>query len=903
MAAVATPQAAQRCDNGNVGVPGTREVSRNTDRRYSEVVKEYMKKQKLVGSVSSESVEPADVLTHLADRAGPHDDTYVSWDHPDTPRAGRSSTGPDVQSPKMYPQLTAGSGEGRVEPVQCESAKQCPGGVISEGSVSSSLQPKSGTRSYRSSADTEVFFSPFSAAFLSAKHTNPFRPSQSTSSEMVMRTFKTPPKCPSQSSSRDGSEAKSFKSGVGSDSSCTKDSNRVSQSSETSKMFFGTTPNFFRCKPKDCLSVTGGAKSPGKAPAIKITSVGGSPRDFLGVTEGSSGSPGRDLCSGGPPSSKGSDLGRSATPPSPSLSRSNQTSLRASEKVTPVDTVPAAVQDPFLTHTIPTDGGEPVGHELLDSPSCRNLTINKSALLDTKRYSGDSSVYGMPHAVRPLNPVALNFENMSRRSSEDSSWRGGSVGDYQDAVGTLSYPPEEASVTQYALATPFSYSGQSMSLAVSPWRNKSKTKGVNSHKVYKRSEVRRKRLGWCLVITGLLLLVASAITIIVVEVPAHSQGLRMKPLNKTLESYMDKLGVSDKLGNPDASLHTGQPSSLMTTLGVGLNLNIGVGTDASVAGASPAVTTLERLMVPTSSSSTPDTVVVPASSSTPDTVVVPASSSSTLDTVVVPASSSSTLDTVVVPASSSSTPDTVVVPASSSSSSTPDTVVVPASSSTLDTVVVPASSSSSSSSTPDTVVVPASFTTPDTVVVPASSSSSTPDTVVVPASSSSTPDTVVVPASSSSTPDTVVVPASSSTPDTMVVPASSSTPDTVVVPASSSSSSTPDTVVVPASSSSSTPDTVVVPASSATPDTVVVPASSSSSSTPDTVVVPASSSSTPDTVVVPASSSSTPDTVVVPAFSSTPDTVVVPTSSLSPTKPFEQLEMMSSRPVYLQSGL
>ncbi|KAK8388869.1 hypothetical protein O3P69_020666 [Scylla paramamosain] len=62
------------------------EPSRTCNRRYSEVMREYLRrKRQRDGNIDDTNIKPSEVLTRQADHTGPSGCSYVRWDNPDTP--------------------------------------------------------------------------------------------------------------------------------------------------------------------------------------------------------------------------------------------------------------------------------------------------------------------------------------------------------------------------------------------------------------------------------------------------------------------------------------------------------------------------------------------------------------------------------------------------------------------------------------------------------------------------------------------------------------------------------------------------------------------------------------------------------------------------------------------------
>ncbi|XP_069937264.1 zonadhesin-like, partial [Cherax quadricarinatus] len=205
---------------------------------------------------------------------------------------------------------------------------------------------------------------------------------------------------------------------------------------------------------------------------------------------------------------------------------------------TPLNLLTTDVKDPFLTHTLVTEGGKSQ-REVWVTPSERNSSKND-------RKCSETTPYG--------RPLALNFEEMSGRDSEASSWGGGSSQGYQDALGSLDYPPEETSTTRYAITTRGVRPTLSQ-LPWSPWRSDQRRfhSPVSSRDAYNRRLHRRRQVGWCLILTGFLFLIASAVTVLVVEVPAHRDGLLLQPVQLTFTNFMDEIDVEEFSSNNDVA--------------------------------------------------------------------------------------------------------------------------------------------------------------------------------------------------------------------------------------------------------------------------------------------------------------------------------------------------------------
>ncbi|XP_042876330.1 uncharacterized protein LOC122255993 [Penaeus japonicus] len=79
-------------------------------RRYSLVVSQYVKSKLQKTESSTSSIPPSSVLCHSADRAGPEEASYVSWDCPDTPSSRGKSEHPSSSRSRAF--------EGNKKPVQ-----------------------------------------------------------------------------------------------------------------------------------------------------------------------------------------------------------------------------------------------------------------------------------------------------------------------------------------------------------------------------------------------------------------------------------------------------------------------------------------------------------------------------------------------------------------------------------------------------------------------------------------------------------------------------------------------------------------------------------------------------------------------------------------------------------------
>ncbi|XP_064093592.1 uncharacterized protein LOC135206195 isoform X2 [Macrobrachium nipponense] len=74
---------------------GRSDVSKSTDRRYNQVVQEYMKRNLLKSDSERSSISPSQVLSLHADKAGPNEGSYVSWECPDTPQSQKFAASKD----------------------------------------------------------------------------------------------------------------------------------------------------------------------------------------------------------------------------------------------------------------------------------------------------------------------------------------------------------------------------------------------------------------------------------------------------------------------------------------------------------------------------------------------------------------------------------------------------------------------------------------------------------------------------------------------------------------------------------------------------------------------------------------------------------------------------------------
>nr|XP_053651659.1 uncharacterized protein LOC128701764 isoform X2 [Cherax quadricarinatus] len=363
-----------------------------------------MKRQKLQGNVSNESVEPAELVTHLADQAGPNETTYISWDHPDTPRTMRTSEIPDP-NPSLTPQLTA-SGKDSEKSLYL-SVKGSPKDDSPAG-YSFSIPPKSATRSQKSSsAQTDKFSSPFSQVSVSSNGQDSSS-YHSVSPKTDMKTFKTPPKHPDQHSPENAAQLSAGGNHkINHPSPPVKSPPVKSPPVKSTNPFSGyPTTNPFRGTTKESnsgdqvdhptglLEMLNIPTSPCKTPAIKITSVGGSYRDLDNECAGQ-----QKLFLGKRKTVTPEDTDHRLSSALPPRGLKDGCDIL---NATPLNLLTTDVKDPFLTHTLVTEGGKSQ-REVWVTPSERNSSKND-------RKCSETTPYG--------RPLALNFEEMSGRDSE-----------------------------------------------------------------------------------------------------------------------------------------------------------------------------------------------------------------------------------------------------------------------------------------------------------------------------------------------------------------------------------------------------------------------------------------------------------------------------------------------------
>ncbi|XP_071546139.1 uncharacterized protein [Panulirus ornatus] len=544
MSFVATPIGGE--ERNGILVPGSTEVSRSTDRRYSEVVNEYMKRQNRVGPQNSNTIQPSQVLTHQADEAGLTGASYVSWDHPDTPSSQRawSAHGSDREEPSP-PQRSPGTpSAGKESEARAQQLLNPEGrsGVVRGGSSSSTASYRTGNESY---ATAKTHHSPTMETFHSpASPTSPPSPRSRTvpspaSPKMGVRVCKTPPQplakgtterraspTPSPRCEREGPRAP-------------KDAGPLASGPANPCHGDTQSPALEQGAPSG--SGRGGRSPVAKPPAINVISVGGSPRRILREQPGEEFTSAPSLPYKGKPLSP-TDLShwlRTGVEPQDD-GRERKGSGGAGEPLgtTPLGPASADPQDPYKTHLVP-QGRTRDGQKGQDEPTTlKTITPGDLGSADRRRYSGVTSVHCTPLGEgQPCNPLTLNFENVSARGSEVSQI-------FREALGSTTYPPDETGATRYKLNTPTlspSPGGGGVSSPQVFWGRRPTVSG--SKTLYEKSLDKQGRLGWCLVVTGVLLIITSAITILVVEVPAHRGGLLLDdPVSQPLQGlFQDDL--------------------------------------------------------------------------------------------------------------------------------------------------------------------------------------------------------------------------------------------------------------------------------------------------------------------------------------------------------------------------
>ncbi|KAG7174324.1 hypothetical protein Hamer_G003262, partial [Homarus americanus] len=473
-------------------------VSRSTDRRYSEVVQEYMrKKQSRQGSASSYIIQPSEVLTQQADQSGPNGTSYVSWDPPDTPRSQRPQNPEGNQSDAPLATTTA--------PGTPEKDLGVPLLDVSRGSV---------TPTNRSSNED---------SFTTAKsNLTRSRSPQNHGSKSAVGSQRSP-----------GSPFTYYVTPStinhfhGNLKSTPKEEEEEQQQQQKTSTFHspGSRAN-------------GTPRNTSKHPAIKVISAGGSPRHLLRATD-----------------NEGND-------------ESHSTPFPDQPFFTPA----------YFDHSV--DGqSEPQRNQQRPSPLTNTTTGNEEhPVIEGERYSQEASINSSPQFMPFVRPLALNFENASDRgsdtksdrtmlgqgfdlrphqpmlgqgSAEDSSsqfisCRGSDASQsLEEAVGTLNYPPDETSATQYSI----NFSNSPFSATISsplPWTPWSGGRNTSSRpttpediRALEKTLRKQKRIAWCFVVSALILLVVTAATVLALEIPALKNKEPVDPLPHVSRVIMD----------------------------------------------------------------------------------------------------------------------------------------------------------------------------------------------------------------------------------------------------------------------------------------------------------------------------------------------------------------------------
>ncbi|KAK3879289.1 hypothetical protein Pcinc_016119 [Petrolisthes cinctipes] len=535
----------------------TRQVSNSTDRRYSQVVHEYLKRHgggsSGGGTVSHgednnggrgsdvSTIPVSHILTRQADLAGPRGPSYVRWDNPDTPlthrQHGSKEKGSSDKGTGKGFQAVAGDMSIRSTRAPSQSTANdsymtaqsnfSPHELLFEtppdnepqmtdtnktSQVTTSLQP-----SYSSQQVTpdpqqhgqsfhSIQLTPLSSVPSSAS-ASPLGSSASVSPKMGLKTFMSTSSAldvsdlnlknnqqEGERNKRTKTEKEVTKKGGNKRKGDYDKKYTMSEPGSRKKCYhnpFSGTPNTtnpFIVKPKhqesnfnQQLGVGVGSEgercSPYHRPAITIISVGGSPHTIL-----------------------------------PSIGE--EETYNKEGKFIPVS----------------QDSDQKINSTFLVSSNTRNGEMN-SCIESMSDFSEPTS----------LNPVRLNFE------SESVQWSGLSQR-YQGTVGNQNCPPDEPDSHSYNLSSPSSSpatvgesktmarewwtpwgSGRHQTITINPPRPRPRPQSTSQQAAQERRVVCKERVGCSLLAIGLLFLIAAAVYVFTIEIPAHRNVVLLSP--------------------------------------------------------------------------------------------------------------------------------------------------------------------------------------------------------------------------------------------------------------------------------------------------------------------------------------------------------------------------------------
>ncbi|XP_042212456.1 uncharacterized protein LOC121859585 [Homarus americanus] len=161
---------------------------------------------------------------------------------------------------------------------------------------------------------------------------------------------------------------------------------------------------------------------------------------------------------------------------------------------------------------------------------------------DTK---SDRTMLGQGFDLRPHQPM-LGQGSAEDSSSQFISCRGSDASQsLEEAVGTLNYPPDETSATQYSI----NFSNSPFSATISsplPWTPWSGGRNTSSRpttpediRALEKTLRKQKRIAWCFVVSALILLVVTAATVLALEIPALKNKEPVDPLPHVSRVIMD----------------------------------------------------------------------------------------------------------------------------------------------------------------------------------------------------------------------------------------------------------------------------------------------------------------------------------------------------------------------------
>lgn len=561
MASGSTPNLKKPAEDENLLTGAEYEVSKSTDRRYNEVVQEYLKIKLGKTDSTVSNIPPSDVLTLHADQAGPDEGSYVSWECPDTPHSQRLVTSPGLK--KFDNIAPIHMQEGTEDKLPSSDPRPFSSVSSKTSALSKETKPRpfesinlgsASSRASNSFYDMDSFQSadPFSpttknvvnlsdCSLHSPWSDNPFKSPDEETKQTPRSRKSTGRSRASGSSQRGPSVLPVFPQSVyvpspdrdmhGSPLTTFSQLDGLPKDSELSPNPF-QTPTDIQEKSKD----GGDTVASPYTPTIRVTSVKGSSRK---VYDGNS--------PGDPPGQNSSVSNRSSSP-------------IAKEKL---------LSPTPLSHKAKSKSRHPLGNEEGDSevspsegklsektkespsetekiPMTTKIHINDntpsgaSAGSGSQRESKGSDSFYTPHDPSVL-PRFLDFENVSERPSEERK-------KYKTPVSLeMPYPPEETSARTYIInvTTPPRSATSTRSSArhtdIPTWQIMEDMDFYQDQSDYEKTLDCRIRCGWCLIIVGTALLISSVIAILAIEIPAHREEiLEALPKSEPLIDYLNE---------------------------------------------------------------------------------------------------------------------------------------------------------------------------------------------------------------------------------------------------------------------------------------------------------------------------------------------------------------------------